>query len=141
MNSKAFILTYVTVFLVATLMVGCASTNQIVSQAKGPIPADSARILLTRETHNTDSSYVITDNEINIGQIGPGGQLEWDRIAGPMKLTARLLIRCRVNFIKVILLLQRKSVLARKELSLRGALGLWRTFSGTETCIRHTYCL
>ena len=90
MNSKAFILTYVTVFLVATLMVGCASTNQIVSQAKGPIPADSARILLTRETHNTDSSYVITDNEINIGQIGPGGQLEWDRIAGPMKLTARL---------------------------------------------------
>jgi len=90
MNRKAFILTCVTVFLVATLMVGCAPTNQIVSQAKGPIPADSARILLTRETHNTDSSYVITDNEINIGQIGPGGQLEWDRIAGPMKLTARL---------------------------------------------------
>ena len=90
MNRKAFILTCVTVFLVATLMVGCASTNQIVSQTKGPIPADSARILLTRETHNTDSSYVITDNEINIGQIGPGGQLEWDRIAGPMKLTARL---------------------------------------------------
>ena len=90
MNSKAFILTCVTVSLVATLMVGCASTNQIVLPAKGPIPADSARILLTRETHNTDSSYVITDNEINIGQIGPGGQLEWDRIAGPMKLTARL---------------------------------------------------
>ncbi len=90
MNRKAFILTCVTVSLMATFMVGCASTNQIVSQAKGPIPVDSARILLTRDTRNIDSSYVITDNEINIGQIGPDGQLEWDRIAGPMKLTARL---------------------------------------------------
>jgi hypothetical protein len=90
MNRRIFILTCIWVYLVATFMVGCASTNQIVSQAKGPIPANSARILLTRDTRNIDSSYVITDNEINIGQIGPDGQLEWDRIAGPMKLTARL---------------------------------------------------
>ena len=90
MNRKDFILTCISVFLAATLIVGCASTNQIVSQAKGPIPADSARILLTREKISTGVGFVITDNEKNIGVIGPGGQLEWDRIAGPMKLTARI---------------------------------------------------
>jgi hypothetical protein len=91
MNRKDFILTCMTVFLVATLIVGCSSTNQIVSQAKGTIPTDRARILLTREIVSTGVGFVITDNETPIGQIGPGGQLEWDRVAGPMKLTARLI--------------------------------------------------
>jgi hypothetical protein len=71
MIHKAFILKCVTVFLVATFTVGCASTNQIVSPAKGSIPANSARILLTRDTRNTDSSYVITDNEINYRLLAP----------------------------------------------------------------------
>ncbi|MGD0278014.1 MAG: hypothetical protein ABSC11_01775 [Smithella sp.] len=90
MNRKDFILTCISVFLAAILIVGCAHTNQIVSQAKGPIPADSARILLTREKISTGVGFVITDNGKNIGVIGPGGQLEWDRIAGPMKLTASI---------------------------------------------------
>jgi hypothetical protein len=90
MNRKDFILICICVSLAAILMIGCAPTNQIVSQAKGPIPADSARILLTREKISTGVGFVITDNEKNIGVIGPGGQLQWDRIAGPMKLTARV---------------------------------------------------
>ncbi|MFZ1980556.1 MAG: hypothetical protein WAU61_04560 [Smithella sp.] len=90
MNRKDFILICICVSLAAILMIGCAPTNQIVSPPKGPIPADSARILLTREKISTGVGFAITDNEKNIGVIGPGGQLQWDRIAGPMKLTARI---------------------------------------------------
>jgi hypothetical protein len=59
MNRRNLIIICITIFLVAALMVGCATRNQVVSQAKGTIPADSARIA-DEQSNKTDITSTTT---------------------------------------------------------------------------------
>jgi len=90
MNNRWAVLLFMSVCLASALLAGCASTHQITAIATGPIAADSARIIVSRdsEIHGSAVPFVIVDSGTQIGEIGPGGQLVWDRNAGPMQLTA-----------------------------------------------------
>ena len=90
MNRGISISAYLAVCLIAAHLTGCISTNQIVPVAKGPIAADSARIVVKRESADIGSGapMFIIDSGTQIGSIASGGELIWDRIAGPMELTA-----------------------------------------------------
>jgi hypothetical protein len=88
MNRRIFILTCISVYLVVALLTGCASTKQMVPAASGPIPANSARIIVLREGGFAGSAAPIgiIDSGKQIGEVGLHSQLVWDRIAGPMQL-------------------------------------------------------
>ncbi|MGD0279753.1 MAG: hypothetical protein ABSC11_10655 [Smithella sp.] len=90
MNRRFFILTCISVYLIVALLTGCASTKQIVPRATGPIDSNSARIVVSRG--NDFSGAVvpigIIDSGKQVGAIGPGGQIVWDRIVGPMQLVS-----------------------------------------------------
>jgi hypothetical protein len=62
----------------------------MVPVASGTIPANSARIIVKRESAYAGSGapMFIIDSGKQIGSIVSGGELIWDRIAGPMELTA-----------------------------------------------------
>ena len=83
-------LTYIAVSMAGVLLTGCASIRQIVPVATGNIATNSARIAVSRgdEFFQGGALFVITDNGSEIGRIGPGGRLVWDRTAGPMELKA-----------------------------------------------------
>lgn len=80
------------VCLIPPLVAGCASTNQMVPivSVSGKIPANSARIIVSREnqSHSFAAPIGIKDSGKQIGTIGPGGQLIWDRVPGFMQLEA-----------------------------------------------------
>jgi hypothetical protein len=80
----------IAVGLVSVLLAGCASTNQFAPIATGPIATNSARIVVSRDKGfvGCAAAMAIADNGKPIGNIGPGGQLVWDRMAGPVDLTA-----------------------------------------------------
>ena len=88
MNRRIFILTCIWVYLAVVLVTGCASTRQMVPVASGPIPSNSARIIVLREGGFAGSAAPIgiTDNGKQIGDVGLHSQLVWDRIAGSMQL-------------------------------------------------------
>lgn len=89
MNRRILILICMLFCLV--VISSCASTTQqIVPIATGPIPANSARIIVSRDSQIIGSAapFSIMDNGKQIGTIGPSGQITWDRIAGSMQLTA-----------------------------------------------------
>jgi hypothetical protein len=77
------------VCLAGVFLTGCATTKQIVPGATGPIPTNSARIVVSRDRAILSCAvpYAITDGGKKIGELGPGGQLVWDRKAGGMELT------------------------------------------------------
>jgi hypothetical protein len=81
-------LTFVAVCLTTAFLIGCATTKQIVPVASGPIPANSARIIVLREGGITGSAAPIgiTDSGKQIGEVGLNSQITWDRNAGPMQL-------------------------------------------------------
>jgi hypothetical protein len=88
MNRRIFILTCIWVYLAVALLTGCAATNQIIPAASGPIPSNSARIIVLREGGVAGSAAPIgiIDSGKQIGEVGLHGQLVWDRNAGPMQL-------------------------------------------------------
>ncbi len=88
MNRRSFMSAYIAFYLVVVLLTGCASTKQMVPVASGPIPSNSARIIVSREGGFTGSaaSIGITDSGKQIGEVGLHSQLTWDRIAGPIQL-------------------------------------------------------
>jgi hypothetical protein len=90
MNRRIFMLACIAICLTAALLAGCASTKQMVPVASGTIPANSARIVVKRESGFVGSGapMFIIDSGKQIGSIASGGELIWDRIAGPMELTA-----------------------------------------------------
>ncbi len=90
MKSKMAILTFVAVGLGSIFFTGCASTNQMVPVATGPIATNSSRIVVSREKTfvGCAAPVGIIDSGRKIGEVGWGGQLVWDRIAGPMELKA-----------------------------------------------------
>jgi hypothetical protein len=90
MNRRISISAYLAVCLIATYLTGCISTNQVVPVATGSIAANSARIVVKRESAYAGSGapMFIIDSGKQIGSIASGGELIWDRIAGPMELTA-----------------------------------------------------
>ena len=88
MNRRKFLSAYIAFYLVVVLLTGCASTKQMVPVASGPIPSNSARIIVLREGGFGGSAAPIgiTDNGKQIGEVGIHSQLTWDRIAGSMQL-------------------------------------------------------
>ena len=88
MNRRKFLSAYIAFYLVVVLLTGCASTKQMVPVASGPIPSNSARIIVLREGGFGGSAAPIgiTDNGKQIGEVGLHSQLTWDRIAGSMQL-------------------------------------------------------
>jgi len=85
------VLVVVTVGLASALLADCTSTHQMVTMATGPIATNSARIVVSRGTDSyfqCTVPFTIVDNGKQIGNLGPSGQIVWDRIAGPMELTA-----------------------------------------------------
>jgi hypothetical protein len=90
MNKKRMVLPFMEILLASALLAGCASTRQTVAVATGPIASNDARIVISRPNQiiGCAAGIAIVDNRTHIGDIGPGGQLVWDRTAGPMELTA-----------------------------------------------------
>ena len=90
MNRWFSISAYLAVCLIAVHLAGCISTHQVVPVATGSIAANSARIIVKRESASAGSGapMFIIDSGKQIGSIASGGELIWDRIAGPMELTA-----------------------------------------------------
>jgi len=90
MNRRIFTSACLTICLIAVHLVGCISTHQIVPVATGSIATNSARIVVKRESAYAGSGapMFIIDSGTQIGFIASGGELIWDRIAGPMELTA-----------------------------------------------------
>jgi hypothetical protein len=90
MNRRISISAYLAVCLIVTHLVGCISTKQVVPVTTGSIAANSARIVVKRESAfaGYGAPMFITDSGKQIGSIASGGELIWDRIAGPMELTA-----------------------------------------------------
>jgi hypothetical protein len=88
MNRRIFVLTRIAVCLAAALLAGCATTSQLVPRATGPIPANSARIVVLRGSGFVGSAAPIgiIDSGRQIGAVGLNDQISWDRIAGPMEL-------------------------------------------------------
>ena len=88
MNRKSVILAFISICLIVAFLTGCATTKQIAPVASGPIPANSARIIILREGGITGSAAPvgIKDNGTQIGEVGLHSQLVWDRVAGPMQL-------------------------------------------------------
>ena len=88
MNRRIFILACIWIYLAVALLTGCAATKQIIPAASGPIPSNSARIIVLREGGFAGSAAPIgiTDSGKPIGEVGLHGQLVWDRNAGPMQL-------------------------------------------------------
>jgi hypothetical protein len=72
------------------LLTGCASTRQFMPVASGPVHTNSARIVVSRNTgtYGWADPFLILDGETRIGNIGPKGQLVWDRAPGSMVITA-----------------------------------------------------
>lgn len=87
MSSRMAIRVCATLSLIA-LFTGCASTHQVVPTATGQIPSNSSRIVILRDSQFQGSAAPlgVMDNGKQIGTIGPGGQMTWDRNAGAMKL-------------------------------------------------------
>jgi hypothetical protein len=90
MNRRNSLSAYIVFYLVVVLLIGCASTHQVVPVATGSIAANSARIVVKRESAYAGSGapMFIIDSGKQIGSVASGGELIWDRIAGPMELTA-----------------------------------------------------
>jgi hypothetical protein len=90
MNRRIFTSACLTICLIAVNLVGCISTHQVVPVATGSIATNSARIVVKRESAYAGSGapMFIVDSGKQIGFIASGGELIWDRIAGPMELTA-----------------------------------------------------
>ena len=88
MNRRIFMLTCIWVYLAVALLTGCAATKQIIPAASGPIPSNSARIIVLREGGFAGSAAPIgiTDSGKQIGEVGLHSQLVWDRVAGSMQL-------------------------------------------------------
>ncbi len=88
MNRRIFMLACIAVCLTAALLAGCATTNQLVPAGTGPIPANSARIIVSRGSGFVGSAAPIgiIDSGKQIGAVGLNDQISWDRIAGPMEL-------------------------------------------------------
>jgi hypothetical protein len=88
MNRRILLLPWTTICMGAALLTGCASTNQLVPVASGPIPANSARIVVSRGGGFVGSAAPIgiIDSGKQIGAVGIDGQISWDRIAGTMDL-------------------------------------------------------
>ena len=88
MNRRCVMLTFIAVCLTTALLIGCAATKQIAPVASGTIPANSARIIVSREGGITGSAAPvgITDSGKQIGEVGLHSQIAWDRNAGPMQL-------------------------------------------------------
>jgi hypothetical protein len=86
MNRRIFMLTCIAVCLAVTLLAGCATTNQLVPAATGPIPANSARIVVSRGSGfiGAAAPIGIIDSGKQIGAVGLNDQISWDRIAGSM---------------------------------------------------------
>jgi hypothetical protein len=88
MNHRIFMLACIAVCLAAALLAGCATTNQLVPAATGPIPANSARIVVSRGSGFVGAAAPIgiIDSGKQIGAVGLNDQISWDRIAGSMEL-------------------------------------------------------
>ncbi|HUN56317.1 MAG TPA: hypothetical protein VMU29_14285 [Smithella sp.] len=88
MNRKSVILAFISICLTMAFLTGCATTKQIAPVASGPIPANSARIIVLREGGFAGSAAPVgvKDNGTQIGEVGLHSQLAWDRVAGPMQL-------------------------------------------------------
>ena len=88
MNRRCVMLTFIAVCLTTALLIGCAATKQIAPVASGTIPANSARIIVSREGGISGSAAPvgITDSGKQIGEVGLHSQIAWDRNAGPMQL-------------------------------------------------------
>jgi hypothetical protein len=78
----------IAVCLAASLLAGCATTNQLVPAATGPIPANFARIVVSRGSGFVGAAAPIgiIDSGKQIGAVGLNDQISWDRIAGSMEL-------------------------------------------------------
>jgi hypothetical protein len=88
MNRRIFMLACIAVCLTAALLAGCATTNQLVPAATGPIPANSARIVVSRGSGFVGAAAPIgiIDSGKQIGVVGLNDQISWDRVAGSMEL-------------------------------------------------------
>jgi len=78
-------------FLLITFT-GCVSTTQQVQVPESNIvPTDKARIIIQRESMFTGSacSHQISDNNKDIGVLGNGGVMKWDRDISSLKITAK----------------------------------------------------
>jgi hypothetical protein len=80
----------ITFALPIILLTGCASTRQFIPVASDPVHTNSARIVVSRNTgtYGWADPFLISDSGTQIGNIGPKGQLVWDRKPGPMVITA-----------------------------------------------------
>lgn len=91
MNRRMAVLAFITACLASVLLADCTSTHQTEIVATGPIATNTTRIVVSRGTDGyfqCTAPIIIVDNGKQIGDLGPGGQIVWDRIAGPMELTA-----------------------------------------------------
>jgi hypothetical protein len=76
--------------LLAAMLAGCTRTVQVAPIATGPVAAGKSRIVVSRDRRvaGWTGAFVIADNGVRMGEVGPGGRLVWDRAAGPMQLAA-----------------------------------------------------
>ena len=88
MNRRMAVIAFIAVGLVTAFLAGCATTNQLVPAATGPIPANSARIIVSRGGGFVGAAAPIgiIDSGKQIGAVGLNDQISWDRIAGSMEL-------------------------------------------------------
>jgi len=88
MNRRISVLACIPGCMVAALLTSCASTEQLVPLATGPIAPNFARIVVSRGSGFVGSAAPIgiIDSGKQIGAVGIDGQISWDRIAGTMEL-------------------------------------------------------
>ena len=97
---KFVLLPLMTAVLTSMFVAGCASTRQVVAIPYGPVAAHNARVIVSRPQKiiSCGARFTVSDNGTQIGELGPGGQLMWDRLAGPMELTAVNLLAPPPNY-------------------------------------------
>ena len=90
MKDRTIIRPCIAIVLIGVFLSGCASTQQLVPIATGPIATNSARIVVLphQMLAAANDSISIADDGREIGTVGVFGQLLWDRPAGAMELTA-----------------------------------------------------
>jgi hypothetical protein len=75
-------------FLVVTLCIGCASTQQFVpfpDQSKHIEDTSKARVYVFRRWRDDDRrAFTIYDRNVKIGNLGVNGYVCWERSPGPM---------------------------------------------------------
>ena len=89
LSPHRFIKTLLILTVPLLLGVGCASTRQFVPRPTEATLSDHGVLVQAKRRSSLVGAacgFEVRDNGKEIGVLGPGGQLEWTRLPGPMKI-------------------------------------------------------